>query len=179
MLATRTAAGFVAAALSTGCATSLSVSAAPTLDTKGRAGTEERLELTAAAGSTTARLYGGVAVGAGYLGAAGSGYATVSPEAGVEGGQSIRWSAGAMYAPKALFAGPDKVAHGVGVAGQALFHVARMGGEDGRLVLGPRLSAEANFGVGDPAADGTRAIGLFQLGLVVRWVTFDTTAKSW
>jgi hypothetical protein len=164
----------------TGCATSLSLTAAPNVDTRGRFGTEERIELAGAVGSEKLRFYGAIAGGAGYLDGSGSGYGLVSPELGFEGGRAVRWSVGGMYAPRFFFRGPVKVAHGTGVAGQVLFRVARASGEDGSFAIGPRLSTEAAFGLGAPDASGDRTtIGIFQLGLVLRWVAFDTTAKSW
>lgn len=57
-----------------------------------------------------------------------------------------------------------------------------MGGEDGSLAAGIRLAAEhvSSVDVTVPNnAHDSGDIGLFQLGLVVRWITFDRTGKSW
>jgi hypothetical protein len=153
----------------TGCATSLSAIGSPTFDTSARVGHEERLEVTAAAGDPGFRFYASAGAGLGYLRAAGSGYALVSPGLGVEGGKDLLWSAGATYAPRFFFTGAS-TAHGIGAQGQLLYRLGGMGGEDGSLLAGLRLSAEDL-----PARD----TGLFQLGLVVRWITFDTTGKGW
>lgn len=166
-------------AVAPGCATAVSLGAAPTVDTRGRFGAESRIEGSVAAGLPTFRLSAQLATGGGYLGAASSSYALLAPGLGVEGGKEIRWSASTAYTPRFLFSGPVRVAHGLGLAGQALFRVAHTGGEHGSLVLGPRLSTDVLFGVGDPARSGDpQGLGLIQLGLVVQWVTFDTTGKS-
>ncbi len=162
----------------TGCATSLSAAAAPSVDTTGHFGGEGRVSLAAAAGSPSFRMFVGLGAGVGYLDGFGSGYATVTPELGFEGGRKVQWSAIGFYAPKLLFQGPYDVAHGVGAGGQVLFHVRRTGGEDGAFLLGPRLSLEA---VAPDFSESSEkdAVALLQLSLVFRWVTFDTTGKSW
>ena len=48
------------------------------------------------------------------------------------------------------------------------------------LAIGPRLSMEALAGAGEVSMTGDRgSLGLFQLAFVMRWITFDTTGKSW
>lgn len=168
----------VALAGGTGCAAGFSLTAAANLDTKGHFGTEERLQLSAAAGDTRLRFFGALSGGAGYLGGAGSAFATVSPELGVEGGREVQWSASGFYAPRFLFQGPLDVAHGGGSAGQVLFRVQRTGGENGSVLLGPRFSMEV-VDLDPSLPEGKGAVALFQLGVVVRWITFDTTANSW
>ena len=165
-------------AVTTGCATSLSASASPGVDTTGHFGGEGRLQVSAAAGDPGLRFFVALAGGAGHLDSLHSGYATVSPEVGVEGGRAITWSAGALYTPRILFDGPPDVAHGGGVAGHVLFRLKRTGGEKGGLLLGPRLSIEGlDRGPSPPGQPS--ALALFQLGLVLRWLTFDTTGNSW
>jgi hypothetical protein len=161
-----------------GCAAGFALSAAPSVDTKGGLGTEERLQAFAGVGAPSFRFFGALSAGAGYLGGARSGFATVSPELGVEGGREVVWSVSALYAPRFLFTGPVSVAQGGGAAGQVLFRVQRMGGEDGSLLVGPRLSAEV-VDLNPALPEGKGTVGLFQLGVVLRWTTFDTTAKSW
>ena len=161
-----------------GCAAGFSLTAAANVDTKGRFGTEERLQLSAAAGDTRLRFFGALSGGAGYLGGAGSAFATDSPELGVEGGREVQWSASGFYAPRFLFKGPVDVAHGGGSAGQVLFRLRRTGGEKGSLLLGPRFSMEV-VDLDPSLPEGKGTVALFQLGVVVRWITFDTTANSW
>lgn len=163
-----------------GCAVSLSAIASPTVDTTGHFGTEERLHLTSAAGDPRLRFFVALSGGAGYLDGPKAGFGTIAPELGVEGGREIQWSASALYSPRFLASGPVDVVNGGGVAGQVLFRVADRGGEHASLLLGPRLSAEVLDLNPDPVrTDGARAVGLFQLGLVLRWTTFDTTGNSW
>ena len=159
-----------------GCATSLSGSVAPALDSTGALGHEERVEASAVLGTPAVRMGASVAGTAGRLGALDSGYGGFALGGTVEGGRDLVWSATSFYGPRFPFGGGG-VVHGGGVAVQALFRVARAGGESGAYLLGPRLSFEALFG------DGLRPIarerlGYLQLGLVVRWTTFDTTGKS-
>lgn len=161
-----------------GCATAVSLSAAPSVDTRGRFGTEERLQVSAAAGDRRLRFFVALGGGVGYLGSAESGAATISPELGVEGGEKVQWSASALYAPRFLFRGPLDVAHGGGTAAHVLFRVKGMGGESGSLLLGPKLAIEA-VDLDPSLPNGKGAVALFSLALVVRWITFDTTAKSW
>jgi hypothetical protein len=157
-----------------GCAISVSGSVAPTVDTTPNPGFEARAEAAAAAGSPTFRVYGAAALGGGYSHEERAGYMLVSPEAGVEFGQTVRGSFGSLYSPRFLFTGEDATRHGVGVAGQALFPIVDLGGEDSKLMIGPRLQTEYLFGAGDEAGRG-----LFSLGIVVRWVAFDTTNNRW
>lgn len=178
---TRTSRGVALTALAasvTGCAVSSSLTAGPAVTTTGHFGTEARGALAAAAGNKNFRVFLGLAAGPGYLDNLQSGYAVVSPELGIEGGREIQWSGSSFYAPRIPFRGEADVVHGWGAAGHVLFRVARTGGEDGSFLLGPRLSAEAML-VDSSTPEGQRGVGLFQLGLVLRWVMFDTTGKSW
>jgi hypothetical protein len=79
----------------------------------------------------------------------------------------VRWSAGVFYAPR-FYGGPVHVAHGGGVAGHMLFRVGPTHGDGSGIALGPRLSAEQVH-----LPDGP--IALFQLGFVLRWITFSAT----
>lgn len=160
-----------------GCAVSVSALASPAVDTTGHFGTEERLQLSSAAGTPPLRFFVAVAGGGGYLDGPRSGFATISPEVGVEGGRKLQWSASAFYAPRFLLAGPGGVLDGGGVAGHLLFRVQEGGGEHSGFLLGPRLSAEVIEL--DASRPESGAAALFQLGLVLRWTAFDTTGNSW
>lgn len=156
----------------------MSASAAPSVDTSGHFGGEGRVSIAGAYGDTKLRLFLGVGAGVGYLDKFGSGYTTLTPEFGIEGGRKVQWSALGFYAPKLLFDGPLDSVHGAGGAGQVLFHVGSTGGEDGALLLGARLSGEMVVReLSQTPQEDTFA--LFQLHLVFRWVHFDTTGKSW
>ena len=161
-----------------GCAVSSSLTAGPAVTTSGHPGTEVRGSLAAAAGQKSFRAFLGLSAGAGYLGDLQSGHAVVSPEVGLEGGCEIQWSGSTFYSPRIPFQGEVGVVHGWGAAGHVLFRVARTGGEAGSFLLGPRLSAEAMI-VDSSTPEGQRGVGLFELGLVLRWVMFDTTGNSW
>jgi len=165
----------------TGCAVGASVVGAPTVDTRGRFGTEERFELSAAAGTREHQLFTSFSGGGGYLGATRGSYALFSPALGFEGRRdAVRWSVSSGYVARFPNAHAVKVSHGVGVAGQVLFHVAKTGGEHGSLAIGPRLSTDAMFGLGAPDAAGDRPpIGMLQLGFVVECILSDTTATTW
>lgn len=162
-----------------GCAASVSAAAAPNVDFQGRFGTEERLQLTAGVGSPQFRFFAALGLGGGYLGGAKSGFVSVSPETGVEGGEEVQWAASVYYAPRILLQGPTDVAQGGGVAGQALFQLRRSSTSDGAgYALGPRLSLDAvNL---DPSLPDSKGFtGLVTLSVVFRWTTFDTTHNSW
>ena len=90
---------------------------------------------------------------------------------GLQGGSRVRWSAGVFYLPRFM---PTSVAEGGGADGQVLFKVARTGGEDGAITLGPRLSIEAvDWEPSSPS------VALVQLAFVLRWTAFDTTQRAW
>jgi hypothetical protein len=151
------------------CAITLSAAAAPTFDTRATPGGEGRLALEGAFGSPELRMYGSVAGGGGYLAGSRAAEALVSPELGLVLGQQPAVTFGGLYTARFLIG--QGVAHGGGGQVGVAWPVKATGGEHGYLALGFRASAE---GVALP--DGS-AIGLFQLGLLVRWTTFDTTAN--
>ncbi len=161
-----------------GCAAGVSLAAAPSVDTRGNVGTEERLQAFAGVGTPDFRFFTALSAGGGHLGGASTGYFTLSPEVGVEGGRDLLWSVGTFYAPRFLSSGPVGVVHGGGAEGQVLFPLRRTGGDGGGLLLGPRLAAEA-VALDPSLPEGKGTVGLFQLGVVLRWTTFDTTGNSW
>lgn len=157
-----------------GCATHLSLTAAPTVDGTGHLGTEGRLEGAAAVGTPTMRFYTSLAAGYGYLGALHSGYLTSAVEAGVEGGTEWSWSAGGFGGPRYV-AAPGFTAFGGGIAGQLLYRVASTHTERGAYRVGARLSLEGLYGDGVERALDRPGVVVVQLGFVLRWTTFDTT----
>lgn len=157
-----------------GCATHLSLTAAPTVDGTGHLGTEGRLEGAAAVGTPTMRFYTSLAAGYGYLGALHSGYLTSAVEAGVEGGTEWSWSAGGFGGPRYV-AAPGFTAFGGGIAGQLLYRVASTHTEHGAYRVGARLSLEGLYGDGVERALDRPGVVVVQLGFVLRWTTFDTT----
>ncbi|MFO0555689.1 MAG: hypothetical protein U0271_45350 [Polyangiaceae bacterium] len=157
----------------TGCVASISGAAGPTIDTGGHPGGEGRLEVLAGVGSPKARVYAAAAVGGGYSSQREAGYGFVSPELGFDFGDSPRGSVGVYYEPRFYAVDRDITQHSVGVAGQVLVPVGERGGEHSTIALGPRLSTEAQF---DSSGD---AQGSFGLGLVVRWIAFDSTHNTW
>lgn len=162
-----------------GCAASVSAAAAPNVDFQGRLGTEERLQLTAGVGSPDLRFFAALGLGGGYLGGAKSGFLSVSPETGVEGGDKVQWAGSVYYAPRFLLQGPTDVVHGGGLAGQALFQLRRHSTSDGAgYAIGPRVSLEA-VNVEPSLPDSKGLTGLVTFSLVFRWTTLDTTRNSW
>jgi hypothetical protein len=158
------------------CATSFSSTGGVTAETSGHVGTEGRLEFVAATGSEEIRPYLSLAAGGGYLPNPGVGYGLLSPGVGLEFGQAPLWTIGGFYSPR--YQGQPNhsptFAQSGGVASQVLFFLKPMGGEHGRLLLGPRLAVEGGQGW-----TSSNTEGLIQLDLVLRWVTFDTTGNSW
>lgn len=167
----------VCAAASTGCATSLSLALAPTVDGTGHLGTEHRVEGAAAVGAPHLRFYAAPSLGAGYLGALDSAYFVGSLEAGVEGGREHTWSVGGLFGGRRLRDGLG--AFGGGLAAQWLFLHAPTHTEGGAYRLGVRASLEGLYGDRFGDALGRPGLLLAQLALVLRWTTFDTTGKRW
>lgn len=165
------------AAASTGCATSLSLALAPTVDGTGRLGTEHRVEGSAAVGTPDLRFHAAPSVGVGYLGALDSSYVVGAFEAGVEGGRAHRWSVGGLFGGRRLQGGLG--AFGGGLAGQWLFLLAPTHTEGGGYRLGVRASLEGLYGDRFGDALGRPGLLLAQVALVLRWTTFDTTGKRW
>lgn len=157
-----------------GCATHLSLTAAPTLESTGHVGSEGRIEGAAAVGTPTVRFYTSLAAGYGYLGALRTGYLTSSVEAGAEGGTEWSWSFGGFGGPRYL-ASPGFAAFGGGVAGQLLYRVASTHTEHGAYRVGARLSLEGLYGDRVQTALDRPGLVVLQLGFVLRWTTFDTT----
>lgn len=166
--------------LASGCAASVGAMASASVDTTGHFGADARVVGEAAVGDPDLRAFVSLAAGGGYLDVARRGLLSGAVELGVEGGRGLRWSAGAGYSPRFFFGGAVPVAHAGLVSGQLLFPLARTGAERGGLCVGVRASAELVSGLGAPDASGAPgAIGLFQLGAVFQWITFDTTANRW
>jgi hypothetical protein len=158
----------------TGCATWISVAAAPTLDTHAAPGAEGRVEAGAAAGNPTTRAYLSLAGGGGYLSHDAQGYGLFSPELGFEKGNALRYGGGMLYTARWLGDADPSLRNGGGVEGHVLGRLQSTGGEDGALFIGARLQAEV-VGGRDPEPDR----GLFGLSLMLQWITFDTTRNSW
>ncbi|MEJ7729929.1 MAG: hypothetical protein WKG00_11980 [Polyangiaceae bacterium] len=158
----------------TGCATSLSVTAGPTLDTHAAPGTEGRLEAAAGVGNRTGRAYVSLAGGGGYLSHDTRGYGLLSPEVGFEEGKAVRYGGGLLYTARWLGDADPSLHNAGGLEAHFLGRVQSTGGESGGLYLGARLQAEV-LGGRDPEPDR----GLFGLSLMLQWTTFDTTGNRW
>lgn len=167
---------FGAVLLAQGCAVSADIAGGPSLDSSGAVGGEAIVRGTiegAGEAGPTARFYAALGAGGGYLGDADAGYGLITPELGLGYGAEHRFFAGFFYAARFVdLADGLDVSNGGGVSVSFLARVARLGGEDSSLMLGPRLTAES---IGAPGGDD--AIGLFTAALVVRWVFIDTTGN--
>jgi len=157
-----------------GCATSVSLHAGPTLSTNGHVGGEATLQGRAAGGDEHLRFYTALSGGGGL--APGGAPATwlLAPEAGVETGTKLHLGAGGVVTVRHLGGADPTWLTGAGASGELLFNVKRMGGEDGSLLIGPRVQVEYEL-VPEPRVGA----GLFSAAFVLRWTTFDATARSW
>jgi hypothetical protein len=156
-----------AAALSS-CAVGLSVQGQGAVDTKGHFGGEAALAGSAASGDKSWRAFLGMAVGGGDREAEDSAHVLLMPSVGLEFGESSWVRAAFVYAARVRTWGPG-TSHGVGGSLSWMFPLARMGGEDSRLALGPVAQAEYVLGPDR---------GVFSFGLAVSWIMFDTTRRG-
>lgn len=159
-----------------GCVTSLGGSAASNIDSNARLGTEERVEGAVGFGFGSPRGYVALAAGAGYLGALRRGYGMVAPEVGIEGGQSVRWSAGVFCAAR-VYGQPVQLLSAGGAAGQVLFRLPPDRADSTGVAIGPRLAVEGAQPppIGAVPGSANVPIAIVQLGFVVRWINFDGT----
>ena len=159
---------------SLGCAFSVGVTPAASIDTLAKPGGEGRIDGMLAGGNNDFKFYVAAHGGGGYLSSFASGYGLVAADVGMETGDEIRFSAGPIYAARIFDGEASGARHGLGGGAALVFEVADLQAEDSALYLGPRLQAEHIWG-----QDEEKNRGLFTLGLELRWVTFDTTGNSW